>query len=40
MLYHQTWAYQKGVPHKGYIHYDNDQGKMYAGIVDATKKNK
>lgn len=38
LLYHQTWAYQKGVPHKGYIHYDNDQGKMYAGIVDATKK--
>ena len=38
LIYHQTWAYQQNINHRGYVHYDNDQFKMYNGIMDATKK--
>lgn len=38
LLYHQTWAYQQDSDHKGFANYDKSQEKMYASIVDATKK--
>lgn len=38
LLYHQTWAYQQDSDHKGFANYDNSQEKMYAAIVNATKK--
>ncbi len=38
LVYHQTWAYQQDSDHKGFANYDNSQEKMYAAIVNATKK--
>lgn len=38
LVYHQTWAYQHDSNHSGFANYDNSQAKMYAGIVDASKK--
>lgn len=38
LVYHQTWAYQHDSDHKGFANYDNSQEKMYAAIVNATKK--
>lgn len=38
LVYHQTWAYQQDSEHKGFANYDNSQEKMYAAIVNATKK--
>lgn len=38
LIYHQTWAYQHDSTHKGFANYDKSQEKMYAAIVDATKR--
>lgn len=38
IIYHQTWAYQHDSTHNGFANYDKNQLKMYAAIVDATKK--
>ena len=36
--FHQTWAYEKDATYSGFVHYDNDQAKMYNAIMDATAK--
>ena len=38
IYFHQTWAYEKDATYSGYKHYDNDQQKMYNGILDASEK--
>ncbi|MEZ0450110.1 DUF4886 domain-containing protein [Sphingobacterium thalpophilum] len=35
-ILHQTWAYQNGSSHEGFIKYDRSQGKMYADIVKTS----
>jgi len=35
-IWHQTWAYAQNSTHKGFKSYDNDQMKMYNGIMNAS----
>lgn len=36
IMWHETWAYAKNAIHSHYMHYDNDQMKMYEGIVKCS----
>ena len=38
IYFHQTWAYEKDATYSGYVHYDNDQQKMYNAIMEASEK--
>lgn len=37
VFFHQTWAYAQNSNHQAFPNYDNDQMKMYDGIVSASK---
>jgi len=37
VYWHMTWAYQQDSDHSGFANYNNDQARMYRGIVSATK---
>lgn len=37
-VWHQTWAYAQNSTHNGFVSYNKDQARMYAGIVDASRK--
>lgn len=37
-LFHQTWAYAVGSPHRDFPNYDCNQQKMYDCIVDASSR--
>lgn len=37
-VFHQTWAYAQNSTHKGFASYDNNQMKMYHGIMNASGK--
>ncbi len=39
LVWHMTWAYSSDSTHQDYKNYDNDQRKMYEGIVNAVKEN-
>ena len=39
LLWHMTWAYSGDSTHQDFVRYDNDQMKMYDGIVNAVKEN-
>lgn len=36
--FHMIWAYQQNSQHSGFIHYENNQYKMYQAIVDAANQ--
>lgn len=38
MVLHQTWAYQQGADHSGFLLYGSDQDSMYRAIVDANRR--
>lgn len=38
LIWHMTWAYQQNSDHGGFVHYDNNQIKMYRDIVTCVKK--
>lgn len=38
VVFHQTWAYAVGAPHKEFPNYDCDQRKMYEAICVCVKK--
>lgn len=38
VVFHQTWAYAVGAPHKEFPNYDCDQKKMYKAICACVKK--
>ena len=38
LMFHQTWAYAQNSDHQAFPNYDNDQMKMYEGIVDASRQ--
>ncbi len=37
-LLHQTWAYEIDSQHPHFVHYDNDQKKMYQAIVEVYQR--
>ena len=37
IMWHQTWAYAEGSTHWAFASYGNDQKKMFAAIVDASR---
>ena len=39
LVWHMTWAYSGDSTHQDFVKYDNDQMKMYEGIVNAVKEN-
>lgn len=39
LLWHMTWAYSSDSTHQDFVKYDNDQMKMYEGIVGAVNDN-
>ncbi len=38
LYFHQTWAYEKGSEHPGFVNYDCNQQKMYECIVKTSKE--
>ena len=37
IYFHQTWAYEKGAEHGGFLKYDKNQYEMYRRIIDASE---
>ncbi|MDM1296559.1 DUF4886 domain-containing protein [Sphingobacterium sp. N143] len=37
-ILHQTWAYQNGSSHEGFLKYNRNQDTMYAAIVNTSKE--
>lgn len=38
IVFHATWAYEKGASHSGFANYNNDQETMHNAIVDAVTR--
>ncbi len=36
LYFHQTWSYENGSPHSGFVGYDSDSRKMFESIVSAS----
>lgn len=37
-ILHQTWAYQNGSPHEGFVRYNRNQNTMYTAIVNTSQE--
>lgn len=38
IMFHETWAYEQGADHPGYINYNNDQKEMHRKVHDTVTK--
>ena len=38
IVFHQTWAYAATSKHRHFVHYNNDQQRMYRAIVKASRR--